>query len=67
MKANGRTAPKVFKLAKRTLDPGQSTELTREHSFRPITTRVYYPGAHQVQLQVNGHQFDATDFRLLQP
>ncbi|MFE2064796.1 DNA alkylation repair protein [Streptomyces sp. NPDC059467] len=67
MKANGRTAPKVFKLAKRTLDPGRSTEVTREHSFRPISTRVYHPGAHQVQLQVNGHQFDAVDFRLLQP
>ncbi|MFB7337019.1 DNA alkylation repair protein [Streptomyces adustus] len=67
MKANGKTAPKVFKLAKRALNPGQSTELTREHSFRLITTRVYYPGAHQLQLQVNGHQFDPVDFRLLQP
>ncbi|MFJ2562711.1 DNA alkylation repair protein [Streptomyces sp. NPDC087568] len=67
MKANGKTAPKVFKFAKRALNPGQSTDLTREHSFRPISTRIYYPGAHQVQLQVNGHHFDAVGFRPLQP
>ncbi|MGW0730575.1 DNA alkylation repair protein [Streptomyces sp. GbtcB7] len=66
MKANGKQAPKVFKLAKRGLVPGESAELTRSHSFRPISTRVYYPGAHAVQLQVNGHQFDKVDFRLVE-
>ncbi|MEV7320554.1 DNA alkylation repair protein [Streptomyces sp. NPDC093970] len=65
LKANGRPAPKVFKLAKRELGPGESAEVTRSHSFRPITTRVYYPGAHAVQLQVNGHRFETADFRLV--
>ncbi|MFJ6708392.1 MULTISPECIES: DNA alkylation repair protein [unclassified Streptomyces] len=65
LKANGRPAPKVFKLAKRELAPGESADIRRSHSFRPITTRVYYPGAHAVQLQVNGHRFDLADFRLL--
>ncbi|MFE3168449.1 DNA alkylation repair protein [Streptomyces sp. NPDC059224] len=65
LKANGRPAPKVFKLAKRRLGPGESADLTRSHSFRPLTTRVYYPGAHAVQLQVNGHRYDRADFRLL--
>ncbi|MEU9736706.1 DNA alkylation repair protein [Streptomyces sp. NPDC048002] len=64
MKANGRTAPKVFKLARRDLTPGESTEVTRTHSFRPLTTRVYHPGTHAVQLQVNGHRFDLVEFTL---
>ncbi|MGW5636086.1 DNA alkylation repair protein [Streptomyces sp. NPDC003832] len=64
MKANGRTAPKVFKLTRRDLAPGESAELTRTHSFRPLTTRVYRPGAHAVQLQVNGHRFDEVEFTL---
>ncbi|MEU2422110.1 DNA alkylation repair protein [Streptomyces sp. NPDC007851] len=65
LKANGKPAPKVFKLTKRGLAPGETAELTRSHSFRPVTTRVYYPGVHAVQLQVNGHRFGGTDFRLL--
>lgn len=64
LKANGRLAPKVFKLAKRELAPGASADVTRSHSFRPVTTRVYYPGTHALQLQVNGHRFGMTDFRL---
>ena len=65
MKANGKTAPKVFKLTKRTLAPGESAEVRRSHSFRPISTRVYYPGAHAVHLQINGHEFGLTGFSLL--
>jgi 3-methyladenine DNA glycosylase AlkC len=64
VKANGRQAPKVFKLAKRTLAPGESTELLRRHSFRPISTRVYHPGAHALELQVNGHRFGRAEFSL---
>ncbi|MFK0193829.1 DNA alkylation repair protein [Kitasatospora sp. NPDC090308] len=64
-KANGRTTPKVFKLARRTLAPGAGAELSRVHSFRPISTRVYHPGGHAVQLQVNGHRFDPAPFTLL--
>ncbi|MFJ8494050.1 hypothetical protein ACIRBZ_37750 [Streptomyces sp. NPDC094038] len=65
MKANGKTAPKVFKLTKRGLAPGESAEVRRTHSFRPISTRVYYPGTHAVHLQINGHEFGLTGFSLL--
>nr|WP_202451920.1 DNA alkylation repair protein [Streptomyces sp. SID4948] len=63
-KADGRLAPKVFKLAKRTLAPGESAEVLRRHSFRPISTRVYHPGGHALELQVNGHRFGRADFTL---
>jgi hypothetical protein len=41
--------------------------LSREHSFRPITTRRYYPGPHAVALQVNGVATDLAPFELDEP
>lgn len=63
-KANGTLTPKVFKLTTRTLAAGESVTINRRHSFRPITTRVYHPGEHAVELQVNGRTFGRTSFNL---
>lgn len=64
-KANGSTAPKVFKLTTRTLEAGERVSLSRRHSFRRITTRVFHPGAHALELQVNGEVRDRAEFTLL--
>ncbi|MGO1398998.1 3-methyladenine DNA glycosylase AlkC [Brevibacterium sp. Mu109] len=64
LKANGRQSPKTFKLTTMTLRPGQMTELRRSHSFRPISTRRYYPGAHALSLQVNGVETTRAEFEL---
>jgi 3-methyladenine DNA glycosylase AlkC len=64
LKANGRPAPRVFKLAKRTLEAGESHDVLRRHSFRPITTRRYYSGPHSVELQINGYRFGQGGFVL---
>lgn len=64
MKANGTRTPKVFKLTTRSLAPGETWRATRRHSFKPITTRRYHPGAHLVQLQVNGRPHGETLFTL---
>ncbi|MDQ7807569.1 DNA alkylation repair protein [Amycolatopsis sp. A133] len=64
-KANGTTAGKTFKLATRVLGPGESCDLNREHSFRVITTRRYHPGAHALELQINGVRFGRAGFELL--
>ncbi|MHB9856171.1 DNA alkylation repair protein [Streptomyces krungchingensis] len=53
-KANGTTAPKVYKLTTRTLQPGERCEHTAVRSFKPISTRTFHSGAHAVELQVNG-------------
>ncbi len=63
-KANGTQAPKTFKLTTATVKPGESITLRRTHSFRPITTRRYYPGPHAIALQVNGVATDAVAFDL---
>jgi 3-methyladenine DNA glycosylase AlkC len=67
VRANGRRTSKVFKLSKRQLAPGESIELHRAHSFRPVTTRTYYPGLHTIQPQINGQLFAGADFHLGDP
>lgn len=66
-KASGKSSAKTFKLATRTLAAGEELELDRTHSFRQITTRRYYPGAHAIVLQVNGVRTGAASFELLPP
>jgi 3-methyladenine DNA glycosylase AlkC len=63
-KANGVQAPKVFKLTTRTLAAGERLSLAKSHSLRPITTRRYHPGAHAVELQVNGRRHGRVAFEL---
>ena len=53
-KAHGGTAPKVFKLRNVELPAGATISLNKRHAVKKITTRVYYPGLHAVELQVNG-------------
>ncbi|WP_206490832.1 DNA alkylation repair protein [Rhodococcus sp. KRD162] len=53
-KANGGMSAKTFKLTTKTIEPGQSIDVGRRHSFRTLTTRRYYPGPHAIELQING-------------
>lgn len=64
-KANGTLTGKTFKLTTVTLAPGEVVLLGKGHSLRAITTRRYYPGAHAVELQVNGVTHGRTPFTLL--
>ena len=63
-KANGATSPKVFKWKDLTLHPDKPIASTRAHAIKPITTRVYYPGTHAVELQVNGQTMGRAEFEL---
>lgn len=54
VKANGATAPKVFKLRRLTLAPSARHSLEARVSLAPMTTRRHYPGEHRLELQVNG-------------
>ncbi|WP_405574938.1 DNA alkylation repair protein [Streptomyces sp. NBC_01167] len=66
-KANGTQTEKIFKLTTLTLEPGERFDIARDHSFRAITTRRYYPGTHAVELQVNGIRSGRAEFTLLPP
>jgi 3-methyladenine DNA glycosylase AlkC len=54
VKANGSTSPKVFKGWKLALAPREARTLTKQHSFKPVTTRRYLPGRHPVTVSING-------------
>ncbi|MBN9792627.1 MULTISPECIES: DNA alkylation repair protein [unclassified Pseudonocardia] len=65
VRGNGRTLPKVFKLAAVELGPGESRVLEKRHPVREVTTRRYYPGTHVVDLQVNGRVVAGDGFELV--
>ncbi len=64
MRSNGKHTQKVFKLTQKTLAPGEAVQLTRRYSFKPITTRKYYPGQHMIQVQINGQLSEEVSFEL---
>ncbi|CAM2980217.1 3-methyladenine DNA glycosylase AlkC [Williamsia muralis] len=64
-KANGAITHKVFKLATKTMRPGEHLSLSKSHSFAPITTRRYHPGRHELAVQVNGRRMGVAEFDLL--
>jgi 3-methyladenine DNA glycosylase AlkC len=63
-KANGLTTGKTFKLAVRTLEPGEHFDVTKTHSFRVIATRTYHLGFHAIELLVNGVSAGLREFEL---
>jgi 3-methyladenine DNA glycosylase AlkC len=67
VKANGETSPKVFKGWRLTLAPGETRVLTRKHNVKPITTRRYYAGRHEIALQINGRDVARDAFTLSLP
>jgi hypothetical protein len=54
VKASGATSAKVFKGWTIDLAPGATLTLTKRHALRPITTRTYHAGRHEVDVRING-------------
>ncbi len=63
-KANGGTTPKVFRLKILSLAPGGIARLSKRHAFKPITTRRYHSGTHEVEVIVNGRSVARAAFEL---
>ncbi len=51
---SGKYSSKVFKISERIILPNTSIKIVKKHSFKPITTRTYYPGIHALNFMVNG-------------
>jgi len=64
LRANGSVSSKTFKLTSRRLAPGERVVVRKTHSFKPITTRTYYPGRHDVTVQANGNRSPSAAFSL---
>lgn len=63
-KSNGENKPKVFKLTSKSLKAGETLNIKKKHSFKPVTTRKYYPGTHHLEIMINGQLLTKTPFTL---
>ena len=63
-KKNGTTSPKVFKWKKAILSARNQLLMTKKHSFKAITTRVYYGGLHEIEIVINGQSIVKARFQL---
>lgn len=63
-KANGQLSKKVFKISERVYAPGEKVNVLKKQSFRPITTKKFYPGKHKLSVIVNGEEKAIKTFEL---
>lgn len=63
VKANGKQAGKIFKISESEYSESEKLVVKR-HSFRPISTRKYYPGKHSLSIIINGHSLGQLSFDL---
>ena len=62
--ARGARAPKVFKLKTIELAARASLAITKRHPMKHVSIRRLVPGAHRVDIQVNGAVLAGADFAL---
>ncbi|MDH4116079.1 MAG: DNA alkylation repair protein [Acidimicrobiia bacterium] len=65
VKASGATSPKVFKGSELEIGAGERASFTRTVSLAQHTTRIHYPGTHEVDLIVNGQIRTGGAFQLV--
>lgn len=65
VKKSGGTSAKVFKLKTLELGPGESVIVARKPQLRNFTTRVHYPGVHELDILINGECLASSRFELL--
>ncbi len=64
-KANGTLTKKAHKISEKEYAPNSTTQITRRHSFKVVTTRKLHPGLHQVSVIINGNEFEKHNFELI--
>lgn len=62
---NGQLSKKVFKISERLYQPAETVIIQRRQSFKPITTRKFYAGKHQLSIIVNGEEKEVKVFELV--
>lgn len=65
-KSNGGNSPKVFKWKVGKITKAKPFDFSKKHTIKPITTRRYYNGEHQLEILVNGMSVAKQSFQLTQ-
>jgi len=65
-KANGTLTKKVHKISEKEYAENSTTQITRKHSFRVVTTRKFHIGLHQVAVTINGNELKKHNFELIE-
>jgi len=63
-KKNGELSKKVFKISERDIEPNRIYKVKRKQSFKPITTRKFHIGTHELSIIVNGQEYETESFEL---
>ena len=64
LKANGSHSAKVFAVKEGQFKKGDELHIHKKQLFKPLTTRVLYPGLHSAELIINGVSKQKCDFEL---
>lgn len=64
VRLNKKSSKKVFKIAEG-IYTQKSKNIKKQYSFKPISTRKYYPGIHQISIIVNGVTLETKEFTLV--
>ncbi|MCW8838291.1 MAG: DNA alkylation repair protein [Thiovulaceae bacterium] len=63
LRQNNKYSKKMFKICEG--EYMQSSKIIKKrHSFKPISTRMYYEGLHKLHLYINGEVFKSFEFKL---
>jgi 3-methyladenine DNA glycosylase AlkC len=62
--ARGVLSKKVYKISEKEYKAGTKYHITRKQSFKPITTRRFYAGKHELSVIVNGKESKRLPFEL---
>lgn len=67
IRKDGSTGAKTFKWTELTLAPEETKSVRKKHPFKLTTIRTLYPGAHRIELQLNGQKVAEASIHLGSP
>lgn len=64
MKSAGKTSEKIFHVSEKDFGSGELVSFNKKLSFKDLSTRKHYPGAHYIYVVINGNEFGRKEFQL---
>ena len=64
LKKDGTHSKKPFRLKDGKINPNETLNITKDISFRKVTTRKHYKGKHFISIQINGKEYKELSFTL---